>query len=236
MFETLVAAPSPARSRLAVPASALGHGAILMAALLAAHWVPEEPPMPGLPIESLIPMHVVSLGETRGGPVAPPRPRRDAPAKTASKEVYPKSIPDSVPVASPEDSRAGLESGSGKAAVPGGLPGDDSGRCPACPSTPGDGDQAVSFEAVGLAPVLVLRVEPSYPETMRRIREEGTVAINAIIGRDGTIEEASVLTGTNALFEAEALRAVRQWRYEPGRLNGRPVRVRLLVSVSFRLR
>ena len=57
----------------------------------------------------------------------------------------------------------------------------------------------------------------------------------AIIGRNGSIEEIRVVSSGNVLFTEEAVKAVGQWRYEPCLLAGRPVRVRLLVTVFFRL-
>jgi TonB family protein len=240
MFETVVATPSPPRSLWAGPAAGLGHGLLLAGALLAALWAPEDLLSPVPPIEPhVIPTYVVSLGN-RGSSGDERRAEhrkqsRETGARTSPKEAFPTRVPDAAAAESPTDveppaTDVGSELG------PDG-PGGEPNGCLAC-RLPGDvGDGAVSIGERGLAPpLLVLRIEPSYPPAMIRVREEGVVAVEAIIGKDGSIEDASIVTATNGLFEAEALRAVRQWRYRPGMLDGRPVRVRLLVTVTFRLR
>ena len=53
-----------------------------------------------------------------------------------------------------------------------------------------------------------------------------------VIGTDGTVTGAKVLRSI-PLLDRAALDAVRQWRYEPTQLNGRPVPVIMTVSVPF---
>ena len=83
--------------------------------------------------------------------------------------------------------------------------------------------------------MLISRVEPAYPELARQIRLEGTVVIRAVIGRDGRVESAEVVSG-HQLFVRAALDAILQWRYRPTLLNGQPVEVETLITVIFRLR
>jgi protein TonB len=83
-------------------------------------------------------------------------------------------------------------------------------------------------------PRLLLRVPPVYPTPARSARIEGSVRLEAIIGADGQVHEVRVLDGNQLLAQA-AVEAVRQWRYEPTRLNGRPVDVLLEVTVLFQL-
>jgi protein TonB len=63
---------------------------------------------------------------------------------------------------------------------------------------------------------------------------EPKLELEAIIGKDGTIEELKVLKGHPVLVKA-ALEAVRQWRYEPTLLNGEPVAVITEITVNFKL-
>ena len=56
----------------------------------------------------------------------------------------------------------------------------------------------------------------------------------AVIGKDGTIEELKVLRGHPLLVKA-ALDAVRQWRYQPTLLNGEPIEVVTEITVNFKL-
>ena len=63
---------------------------------------------------------------------------------------------------------------------------------------------------------------------------EGVVRPHAIIGKDGEVRELTVVSG-DALLTDAALKAVRQWRYEPTRLNGEPVEVDTTIDVFFNL-
>jgi periplasmic protein TonB len=81
---------------------------------------------------------------------------------------------------------------------------------------------------------LISRVEPRYPFLAVQTKKEGTVILHAIINRDGGISALDVLSGSPILVKA-ALDAVRQWRYRPTLLNGRPVEVETTITVIFRL-
>jgi protein TonB len=59
------------------------------------------------------------------------------------------------------------------------------------------------------------------------------VKLHAIIATDGTIQSLNVIDGPPLLAEA-AREAVRQWRYRPYILNGRPVEVETLITVNFK--
>ena len=86
-----------------------------------------------------------------------------------------------------------------------------------------------------LAPVLAHRVEPVYPVAARRARMEGVVVIEAVVTNRGEVESPVILKSATPLLDVEALKAVRQWRYRPATFQGRPVRVYLTVTVTFRL-
>ncbi|HBY59718.1 MAG TPA: energy transducer TonB, partial [Solibacterales bacterium] len=62
----------------------------------------------------------------------------------------------------------------------------------------------------------------------------GTVRFNAIIGRDGTIQNLTVVSG-HPLLVPSALEAVKQWVYQPTLLNGEPVEVITQIDVNFTL-
>jgi protein TonB len=65
-------------------------------------------------------------------------------------------------------------------------------------------------------------------------RVEGVVVLEAVIGREGSIETLRVISG-HPLFNQAALDAVKQWRYRPTLLNGKAVPVLTTVTVTFRL-
>jgi len=82
---------------------------------------------------------------------------------------------------------------------------------------------------------LVHSVKPEYPEVARRSGVEGTVHLQATIGPDGAVREVKVLSGHPLLGQA-ATAAVRQWRYRPTVLDGKPVSVIINLTVEFKLR
>ena len=81
---------------------------------------------------------------------------------------------------------------------------------------------------------LIHRVQPEYPPLARQARIQGTVVLQAVISREGRIENLQVLSGHPLLVPA-ALAAVRQWRYRPYSLNDQPVEVETQITVNFTL-
>jgi protein TonB len=85
------------------------------------------------------------------------------------------------------------------------------------------------------APRKVKDAAPDYPSAARRARIEGIVIIEATIDARGRVQQARVLRSIPQLDEA-ALDAVRQWEYEPTRINGVATPVIMTVTVRFSLR
>ena len=81
--------------------------------------------------------------------------------------------------------------------------------------------------------LLVHRVEPVYPPEARAEQLEGTIALNIVIGRDGSVESMHALNGPDVLARA-AMDALRWWKFEPYRINGKPTRVETTVAVEFK--
>ena len=81
---------------------------------------------------------------------------------------------------------------------------------------------------------LVHQVKPSYPQLARTVRVQGSVILEAIIDRQGRVENLKVLSGHPLLIPA-AFEAVQQWRYRPTLLNGQPVEVVTQITVNFSL-
>lgn len=105
-------------------------------------------------------------------------------------------------------------------------------------------------------PRVVHKVQPSYPAEAKAEGVQGLFIIEVVIGKDGAIKDARVVVsaptaerlaelkpmkGTAGAIEGDArladaaLDAVRQWRYEPILKDGRPVDVKALVTVNFKL-
>jgi protein TonB len=80
--------------------------------------------------------------------------------------------------------------------------------------------------------LLVHRVEPPYPTLAKAARIQGEVKLQAIISKQGTIENLRVISGHPMLVKA-AVDAVEQWRYRPYILNGEPIEVETQITVNF---
>src|SRR5262249_7688606 len=78
----------------------------------------------------------------------------------------------------------------------------------------------------GVTPPSVLsRVEPQYTEEARRARCEGTVVLEVIIKRDGTVNVLRVVRGLGFGLDESAVQALKQWQFKPGMRDGIPVDV-----------
>ncbi|MGE0450293.1 MAG: energy transducer TonB [Vicinamibacterales bacterium] len=61
---------------------------------------------------------------------------------------------------------------------------------------------------------------------------DAAIGIDCVVSPDGTVGEATVAASPDPALDAVAIRALRQWRFQPGQRNGRPVPVRIYVEVS----
>src|SRR5207344_1450351 len=81
--------------------------------------------------------------------------------------------------------------------------------------------------------LLVHRVEPVYPAEARKENLEGIIALDIVVGRDGTVLSMRALNGPDVLARA-AMDAMRWWKFEPYRVNGEPAVVETTVAVEFK--
>jgi protein TonB len=82
--------------------------------------------------------------------------------------------------------------------------------------------------------LLIHQVKPTYPPLARQARIQGTVVLQAVISKDGSIEHLTLVSGHPMLAPA-AIEAVKQWKYKPYFLNGEPVEVDTQINVNFTL-
>ena len=80
--------------------------------------------------------------------------------------------------------------------------------------------------------VLIYHVAPEYPDLAREQNVHGTVKLDVTIGVTGTVRSVVAVSGPGLLIEA-ARSAVRQWRYTPTLLDGKPIELQEEVSVVF---
>jgi protein TonB len=82
--------------------------------------------------------------------------------------------------------------------------------------------------------MLIAPIRPVYPAIARAAHVEGTVVVEAVISRSGTIESLHVLRGP-IMLQSAAIEAIRGARYRPYRLNGEAVDVQTTITVNFRM-
>lgn len=74
------------------------------------------------------------------------------------------------------------------------------------------------------SPVVSAKLKPKTP---------ATVHVVFVVDQRGRVEQPTVQNASDPSFEAPAIAAVRQWRFEPGKRNGQPVRFRMRVPITF---
>jgi periplasmic protein TonB len=189
-------------------------------------------------------------------PPPPPPPSEAPPPKVvkiiprqfdAGKLMQPKAVPKDIAVIKEEELPPPSAAGYGVAGSIGGLEGGGGllggvlGGVPtvAPPPPPPKKVEAAAPQRIRVGgnvqqAKLVRQPKPVYPPLAKQARIQGVVKLNAIISKDGTIQNLSVLSGHPLLVPA-AMEAVKQWVYAPTLLNGEPVEVVTQIDVNFTL-
>jgi protein TonB len=175
-------------------------------------------------------------------PPAPTQPTRQEP--TRAFHGRPEMI--GLQLTAPRQIPSGAPKDTGPESAPGGqltmdqggpgIPGGDlfrGGSQPVVQPTPRPIGPAHISSGVA-AGLLIQKVLPTYPPIARAARVEGTVALQAVISKFGTIENLRVVGGPTMLQQS-AIDAVKQWRYRPYMLDGDPVEVETTINVIFSL-
>jgi periplasmic protein TonB len=183
-------------------------------------------------------------------PPPPPPPPSAAPVKIV-KQIQtdivngalrtPTKIPQKIQMIKEDEAPPAMASAGVVGGVPGGIPGGQMGGViggiisstpVAVPkvATP----QRVRVSAGVTSGLLIRKVNPTYPPLARQARISGTVVLRAMISKEGSIENLSLVSGHPMLAPA-AIDAVKQWKYKPYLLNGEPVEVDTEVQVNFTL-
>ena len=86
------------------------------------------------------------------------------------------------------------------------------------------------------APVVVKEVKPQYTRDAKDARIQGIVTLECVVETDGTVGDVKVTKSLEAGLDQEAIKAVKQWRFEPGNKDGKPVPVLITLEMTFTLR
>lgn len=114
----------------------------------------------------------------------------------------------------------------------------DSGAASSAPQTPAtsSGPAVSTADRVQLSPQtaqnVTVSVPPDYPLLARQMKVQGAVILQALISREGSIQELQIVSGPGILATA-AREAVKQWRFKPYFQSGQPVETQARITVNF---
>ncbi|HVA01790.1 MAG TPA: TonB family protein [Terriglobia bacterium] len=186
---------------------------------------PPPPPPPPPPPAAAPPVvvHRVSMADLMKAPTVIPKAItkiKDQPIQASSVGVV--------------GGVAGGMPGGQMGGVIGGIIGGMTGAPPPPPPPKPQAPQRIRVGGQVEAAKLIFGPKPEYPPLAKMARIQGTVRLEALIAKDGTIKDLKILSGHPLLVKA-ALSAVQQWRYQPTLLNGQPVEVETEIDVNFTL-
>jgi len=168
------------------------------------------------------------VGNEAAKPSATP-PEKQVSLLNADSLRTPQAMPKNAAPARDETASAGAV----PALVPGGVPGGMSELVKdvsvAAPKLPAQKIRVSSGVAQGQ---LVHQVTPVYPPSAKLTGIQGTVVLQAVVGKDGKVQNVKVVSGPSMLTQS-ALDAVKQWRYRPFTVNGEPAEADIEVNVKF---
>jgi periplasmic protein TonB len=167
--------------------------------------------------------------------VTPPKPlpQMNIPAVTAVQELpgAVTQMPDATIAQGP-----GTGGGGGTGPGSGVGPGTGSGYGP---GTGGNAGGGIYREGNGVtSPRVIREVKPSYTGEAMRARIQGLVTMEAVVMPDGSVGNVQITKSLDSSFglDKEAIKTVKQWRFEPGRRLGQPVPVLIVIEMTFTLR
>jgi protein TonB len=88
-----------------------------------------------------------------------------------------------------------------------------------------------------LYPKVKKSVDPKYPDAAKRAKITGVVSLKAVVEPDGHVDRVSVIKSLDTKYglDAEAVKAAKQWLFEPATKDGKPVAVWIDLELEFRL-
>ncbi len=218
----------------AMAAIALGICGMLLSALSSSLPQPEPIPKPKQ-------VDVIFRPPPAPEPVLPPPPPKVAPQKTALPTVTktPQAAPAARVVPKEVPTQAALESDTAvtaRAAAVGGTGDGTADESPSPSTARGNGNAPVSLpEEAEPAEPSEDNAQPDYPESARLTGKEAKVVLKVVIGIQGQVGHLQVLKGEEPFISA-ALAAVKTWKYQPATLEGSPISVFKIITITFSLR
>lgn len=94
-------------------------------------------------------------------------------------------------------------------------------------------DAIFSLSDLDQKPRVVYQPAPIYPQELARKNMQGTVYILFVVDKSGRTRDLKVQKSTHPAFNNPALKAVKQWKFEPGKRKGKAVQFRMRVPITF---
>ena len=95
--------------------------------------------------------------------------------------------------------------------------------------------KTVKEEKWDMPPKVLKKVNPVYPESMRKAALSDVIVLELTIGTDGKVHKTRALKGEHEEAIEAAVAAVKQWEWEPAQNGGKPVEARYVVTLAFKL-
>jgi protein TonB len=158
----------------------------------------------------------------------PPPPVEEEPEQEPEPEDTPPELDSEQPLLDLSQLELALNPGFGDGA----LTGDFAVKLNAVSAQKDDVDALFSLNDLDQRPRVIHQPSPNLTAQIRR-KAPGTVYVIFIVDENGRVVQPSVQRSSDRIFESAALAAVKQWRFEPGKRNGQPVRFRMRVPITF---
>lgn len=160
-------------------------------------------------------------------PPPPPPPPQEEPEKKPEPEEKPPELMEEAPPLDLSQLELALNPGDGA-----GLLGDFVNKLNPMTSSGEEVEALFSLADLDQKPRVLYQPGPVLNKHIRQ-QAPGTVYIIFIVDKRGRVENPIVQKSSDPVFERSALAAIKQWKFEPGKRNGQPVRFRMRVPITF---
>lgn len=102
-------------------------------------------------------------------------------------------------------------------------------------AAPAGKDEVLKVGGEVKEPVVKNRDAPAYPEEARKNKVQGSVILSVVVDGKGNVAKVETVESPDPMLAEAAIEAVKKWTYEPATLKGKPVKVQMKVTVTFKL-
>lgn len=159
---------------------------------------------------------------------APPPPPEEPKPEEPEPEEKPPELADDAPPLSLDQLTVALNPGFSD----GWMQGDFAVKLNTVVSGSQNVDALFSIADLDQKPRVIYQPGPSLNKEVRK-KAPGTVYVIFIVDQNGRVQNPQIQKSSDSVFEKPAISAIKQWKFEPGKRNGQPVRFRMRVPFTF---